>query len=178
MLFRSDIGGVVMDVDGVETVNVAALGGGDTITANDLSGTAVAQVNIDLANPPGTGTGDGAADTVVVNGTDDDDAITVVGDASATDVGGSLAAAVHITGAEADKDRLVVQAQAGDDAVEATGLAATGIQLTADGGDGDDVLVGGDGNDTLLGGAGDDILNGGPGQDILDGGPGDNVLFQ
>jgi Ca2+-binding RTX toxin-like protein len=173
-----DIGSVVMDVDGVETVNVAALGGGDTITVNDLSGTAVAQVNIDLANPPGTGTGDGAADTVVVNGTNDDDAITVVGDASATDVGGSLAAAVHITGAEADKDRLVVQAQAGNDVVEATGLAATGIQLTADGGDGDDVLVGGDGNDTLLGGAGDDILNGGPGQDILDGGPGDNVLFQ
>jgi len=173
-----DIGSVVMDVDGVETVNVAALGGSDTVTVNDLLRTAVTQVNIDLANPPGTGTGDGAADTVVVNGTDDDDAITVVGDASATDVGGSLAAAVHITGAEADKDRLVVQAQAGDDAVEATGLAATGIQLTADGGDGDDVLVGGDGNDTLLGGAGDDILNGGPGQDILDGGPGDNVLFQ
>jgi len=173
-----DIGNVVMDVDGVETVNVAALGGADTITVNDLSGTAVAQVNIDLGSPPNNGTGDGAADTVVVNGTDDEDAITVVGDASATDVGGSLAAAVHITGAEADKDRLVVQAQPGDDVVEATGLAATGIQLTADGGDGDDVLVGGEGNDTLLGGAGDDILNGGPGQDILDGGPGDNVLFQ
>jgi Ca2+-binding RTX toxin-like protein len=173
-----DIGTITMDVDGVETVNVAALGGADTITVNDLSGTAVQQVNIDLANPPGSGVGDGQADTIIVNGTSDNDVVTVVGDGSATDVGGSLAATVHITGAEADKDRLIVQTQAGDDAVDATGLAATGIQLTADGGDGDDVLNGGDGNDTLLGGNGDDILNGGPGQDILDGGAGDNLLFQ
>ena len=50
--------------------------------------------------------------------------------------------------------------------------------LTADGGDGDDVLIGGRGNDTLIGGAGDDVLIGGPGQDILDGGPGDNILIQ
>ena len=54
--------------------------------------------------------------------------------------------------------------------VEASGLAAGAIQLTADGGDGDDVLIGGDGNDVLLGGAGDDVLVGGPGIDILDGG--------
>ena len=50
--------------------------------------------------------------------------------------------------------------------------------LTADGGDGDDVLIGSAGNDTLLGGAGDDVLIGGAGQDILDGGPGSNVLIQ
>ena len=62
--------------------------------------------------------------------------------------------------------------------VEASGLAAGAIQLTADGGDGDDVLIGGDGNDMLLGGAGDDVLIGGPGIDILDGGPGDNIEIQ
>ena len=50
--------------------------------------------------------------------------------------------------------------------------------LTADGGDGDDVLIGSAGNDTLLGGAGDDVLIGGPGQDILDGGTGSNVVIQ
>ena len=50
-----------------------------------------------------------------------------------------------------------------------------GIQLTADGGAVDDVLIGGDGNDTLLGGAGDDVLIGGLGIDILDGGPGDDT---
>ena len=172
-----DVANITMDVDGVETVNVVALGGADTITVNDLSGTDVTQVNLDLASPSGSGTGDGQADTVIVNGTAGNDVVTVVGDATATDVGG-LAAAVHVTGAEADKDRLIVQTLAGDDVVEASGLAATSIQLTADGGDGNDVLIGGAGNDTLLGGAGDDVLIGGPGQDILDGGPGNNILIQ
>ena len=89
-----------------------------------------------------------------------------------------LAAQVNITGAEAANDRLTVNALGGDDVVDASGLSAGAIALTADGGDGDDVLIGGDGNDTLLGGAGDDVLIGGPGQDILDGGPGDNILIQ
>ena len=116
-------------------------------------------------------------DTVIVNGTNGDDVITVVGDADGTDIGG-LAAGIHIAGAEADKDQLSIRALAGDDVVAATGLRVTGIQLTADGGDGDDILIGGDGNDTLLGGAGDDILNGEDGLDILDGGPGANVVIQ
>jgi Ca2+-binding RTX toxin-like protein len=52
------------------------------------------------------------------------------------------------------------------------------VQLTEDGGDGDDVLVGSAGNDTLLGGAGDDVLLGGPGIDVIDGGPGSNIEIQ
>ena len=70
---------------------------------------------------------------------------------------------MNITGAEAANDRLTVNALAGDDVVEASGLAAGAIQLTADGGDGDDILIGGAGNDTLLGGDGDDVLIGGAG---------------
>ena len=50
--------------------------------------------------------------------------------------------------------------------------------LTANGGDGDDVLIGSAGNDTLTGGAGDDVLIGGAGQDILDGGPGNNIVIR
>jgi Ca2+-binding RTX toxin-like protein len=50
--------------------------------------------------------------------------------------------------------------------------------LTANGGDGNDVLVGGIGNDTLSGGAGDDILVGGGGVDTLDGGTGNNTVLQ
>ena len=52
------------------------------------------------------------------------------------------------------------------------------MQLTANGGDGDDVLIGSAGNDTLIGGAGDDVLIGGAGHDILDGGPGNNIVIQ
>ena len=89
-----------------------------------------------------------------------------------------LAARVNITGAEAANDRLTVNTLAGDDVVEASDLAAGAIQLTANGGDGSDVLIGGDANDTLVGGAGDDVLIGGPGVDTLDGGTGDNVVLQ
>ena len=45
---------------------------------------------------------------------------------------------MNIYGAEAANDRLIVNALGGDDLVEASGLAATAIQLTADGGDGAD----------------------------------------
>ena len=42
-LFR-DVGNVTMDVNGVEQINVAALGGADTLTVNDLTGTGVTDV--------------------------------------------------------------------------------------------------------------------------------------
>jgi Ca2+-binding RTX toxin-like protein len=168
-----DVGNITMDVHGTERVNVSALGGADTITVNDLSRTGVQEVNLDLSGP----NGDGAADTVIVNGTAGDDVVTVAGDANGVAVNG-LAARINITHSEAANDRLVVNTLAGDDVVEALGLAANGIQLTANGGDGNDVLIGSQGNDTLIGGNGDDVLFGGPGLDILLGGPGNNVLIQ
>src|SRR5204863_4190178 len=41
-----DVGNVTLDVNGVEQVNVAARGGGDTIPGNDLSGTGVPGVDL------------------------------------------------------------------------------------------------------------------------------------
>jgi Ca2+-binding RTX toxin-like protein len=168
-----DVANIDMDVNGTERVNVSALGGADTITVNDLSRTNVQEVNLDLSGP----NGDGAADTVIVNGTAGDDVVTVAGDANGVVING-LAARVIITHAEAANDRLVVNTLAGDDVVAASALAANAIQLTANGGDGNDVLIGGQGNDTLIGGNGDDVLIGGPGQDVLNGGPGNNILIQ
>ncbi|QEL16354.1 calcium-binding protein [Limnoglobus roseus] len=173
--FARDVANVVMDLNDVEGITFNALGGADTITVNDLSGTDVTAVNLNLAAAGGVG--DGAADTVIVNGTNGDDVIQAVGDATGTSVLG-LAALVTITGAEAANDRLTINALAGADVIEASGLAVGAIQLTANGGDGDDVLIGGNNNDVLTGGAGDDVLIGGPGQDVLDGGPGDNVVIQ
>src|SRR5260370_33061393 len=86
-----------MDVNGVEQVNVAALGGADTITVNDLSGTGVTDVNLDLAGTLGGSTGDRQADTVIVNGTVGNDSIAVAGTAGNADVLG-LAARVHEIG--------------------------------------------------------------------------------
>jgi Ca2+-binding RTX toxin-like protein len=175
--FTRDVGNVTMDLNGVETIDFNARGGADTITVNDLTGTDVTQVNLNLESTPGSGTGDGQPDTVIVNGTNGDDAILVAGDASGVGVFG-LAAQVNITGSEAANDRLTVNALAGDDVVTASGLAAGALMLTEDGGDGDDVLIGSAGDDTILGGNGDDVLKGGPGQDTLDGGPGDNIVIQ
>jgi Ca2+-binding RTX toxin-like protein len=117
------------------------------------------------------------ADNVIVNGTGGEDVVFVSGDANGVAVLG-LPALINIFTAEPANDRLTINALGGDDVVDATGLAATGIALTLDGGDDDDVLSGGDGADTILGGAGDDVLLGGPGLDILDGGLGENVVIQ
>jgi Ca2+-binding RTX toxin-like protein len=173
VLFFRDVANVTMDLNDVEGIDFNALGGADTIVVNDLSGTDVTEINLNLTEAANVA----GADSVIVQGTNGDDVALVVGDANGTSVLG-LAAQVNITGAQAANDRLTINALAGADVVEASGLAAGAIQLTADGGAHDDVLIGGDGNDTLLGGAGDDVLIGGPGLDVLDGGPGDDVEIQ
>ena len=177
VLFTRDVANVTMDLNDVEGIDFTARGGADSITVNDLSGTDVTEINLNLESTPGSGVGDGQPDSVTVFGTNGDDVALVAGDATGVSVLG-LAAAVNITGSEPANDRLTINALAGDDVVEASALAATAIQLTADGGDDNDILVGGDGNDTLLGGAGDDVLVGGPGTDVLDGGSGDNTVIQ
>ena len=169
-----DVAGVTMDMNDVESINLKTIGGADTVNVGDLSGTDVVEVLTDLGV---NGVSDGAADNVVVSGTNGDDVAVVVGDASGTAVFG-LAANVTVVGAANAEDRLMINVLDGDDVVEASSLTVTGTQLTANGGNGNDVLVGGDGNDTLNGDAGDDVLIGGPGIDILDGGADDNVVIQ
>jgi Ca2+-binding RTX toxin-like protein len=176
-LFTRNIANVTMDLNDVEHVDFNALGGADNIVVNDLSGTDVTEVNINLASTLGGSTGDNQPDTITINATSGDDVIQIVGDANGVTILG-LATRINISGFDAANDRIVINGLAGDDVVEASGLAAGSIQLTANGGDGDDVLVGGDGNDTLSGDAGDDVLIGGPGLDILNGGPGDNIIIQ
>lgn len=175
VLFFRDVASVTMDLNDVEGIDFNALGGADTVVVNDLSGTDVTEINLNLSAAGGSG--DAQADTVIVNGTSGDDVAVVAGDAAGVSVLG-LSARVNITGSEAANDRLTVNALAGDDVVEASGLAAGAIRLTADGGAGNDVLIGSEGDDTLLGGDGDDVLIGGPGLDTLNGGPGNNVVIQ
>jgi Ca2+-binding RTX toxin-like protein len=164
-----NVGIVTMDLDDVETINVQASGGADTITVSDLSATDVTKVNIDL------GGADGASDTVVLNATNGDDAITIVNNNGVVTVSG-LGEDITISNFDAN-DRIVIKGLGGDDVIEASGLG-TAMQLTADGGDGDDILIGSAGNDTLLGSNGDDVLIGGAGTDVLDGGPGNNIVIQ
>jgi Ca2+-binding RTX toxin-like protein len=170
-----DIGGVTMNLTNMETIDVNALGGADTITVNDLSQTSVKHVAIDLASTPGSGVGDGSVDTVVINGTSGNDVITVTESNGVVTVSG-LGADITITGFDAT-DRLVINGLGGNDVINGVGLGGV-MQFTANGGDGNDVLIGSRGNDTLSGGAGDDILIGNGGLDTLDGGTGNNNVFR
>jgi Ca2+-binding RTX toxin-like protein len=168
--FLRNVANIVMDLDDVERLDVNALGGADALTVNGLSGTDLTGVRSDLA-------GDGQPDTVTAVASNGADAISVAGSAGNATVSG-LAARVEIAGAEPSQDRLSINALAGDDVVDASGLAASAIGLNANGRDGEDVLIGSAGADTLLGAAGDDVLIGGPGVDVLDGGAGDNTVIQ
>jgi Ca2+-binding RTX toxin-like protein len=75
---------------------------------------------------------------------------------------GDLDDAFTVTGL-AGIESLVVNAEAGNDTIDASAIA-NGVTLT-----------GGSGNDTLTGGSGNDILAGGGGTDVIDGGAGNDT---
>jgi hypothetical protein len=108
----------VMDLDEIEAIDLRPLGGTDTVTVNNLSGTDLTEIHTDLAAIGGTAA-DGVIDEVIVNGTASDDAIAVVDDGSAVVVQG-LAATVRIAHADPILDRLTVNGLEGNDAITAT----------------------------------------------------------
>ena len=185
VLFRN-VANVTMDLNDVESIDLRALGGADNIVVGDLSGTDMTKVGLDLRGPDGGG--DAAADTVTVNGTQGDDSFGATGDAGGINVSG-LQAAVDIFFQEVANDRLILNGLGGSDTIDAKSLEADGIQLTINGGLGNDLLIGsegndlfngGDGNDTALMGAGDDtfVWNPGDDNDTLEGQDGfDTMLF-
>jgi len=109
-----DAGSITMDFDDLEDVAVRALGGADTITVADLTGTGIDHVDADLASS--TGEGDAAADAVVVEGTTHRDTIDVTRAGARVLVGG-LAAQTRITGSERALDTLRVDTLGGNDDV-------------------------------------------------------------
>src|SRR5262249_52624638 len=103
-----DVDGVTMDLNSLEVVDVIPLGGADTVTVNDLTGTGVVVVNIALG-ADAFHHGDGQADTVIVNGTSGNDNLALVGSAvgaTALTLAG-LSAQVDVTDSE-PIDRLTV----------------------------------------------------------------------
>jgi Ca2+-binding RTX toxin-like protein len=127
--FRTQ-GNVTMDTNDVEIVDDNPIGGADSVTVNDLTGTDVRQTNIDLAGAFGGSVADGVIDSVVVNGTNGDDNIAVNGNGSGADVTG-LATTVSVKHAD-PTDTLSVNTLAGTDHVTPNGVAGL-IQLLVDG---------------------------------------------
>jgi Ca2+-binding RTX toxin-like protein len=185
-LFR-DVGNVVMDVNGIENVQLTAAGGADAIVVNDLTGIDAKQVNIDLSAPAGSGQGDGAADSVVVNGTAGGDTVTVATSGTGVVVNG-LAAKVTLAETEGALDQLTVNGLSGNDTINASALKAGQVNLTINGGAGDDAIIGSQGDDTVFGGQGNDtallgagndtfVWDPGDGSDTVDGQAGSDILL-
>src|SRR5262249_5495690 len=174
--FTRDIGSITMDLNDVETIDFNALGGSDNITVNDLSGTDVTQVNLDLASPVGSGVGDGQPDSVTVTGTNKTDAIQIMGAGASYSVLG-LPASVSVTGSEGANDQLFVNARNGNDTINASTLPAGVVQkLHVDAGLGSDRIFGSQGADELTGGDGNEFVDGNEGDDLVSLGAGNDVF--
>jgi Ca2+-binding RTX toxin-like protein len=169
--FFRDPGRVTMDTAGVERVDFSAFGGIDQVTVNDLTGTDVSAVDLDLGLD---GSGDGQDDEVTVNGTTGNDTLDVRGDASRVSVSGGRAL-VSIVDHE-PTDRLIVNGLDGNDTISAAGLAAGVITLTLEGGTGDDTIAGGTGIEALRGDDGNDSLDGNGGNDVAFMGSGEDTF--
>jgi len=144
-----DVGAVTMDLNGVDELDLTTRGGADTITVGDLTGTDLTQANVDLAGIPGSGTGDGAADSVTELGGDGPDHVQASAKNGNLLISG-LSVALQVTGSEAS-DRVGVDTLGGDDTV-ATGVGIPGpASVAIDGGDGDDaVTYSGTGSDDAI----------------------------
>ncbi len=196
-----DIGFVTLDFGDVERLDLRAHGGTDTVRLQALGSTGLRTVNVDLAQIPGSGTGDGQADAIVLAGVASTDTVSVTsknGAVTTTAVG----ATVQIVGGDSATDRLVVPGGGlellGTDGPDQMNVATDGTNLLCDGG-GFNVLVsvaasipvtvlGRGGADqitsneavlaplTLDGGDGDDVIVGGGGDDRIAGAAGNDVV--
>jgi Ca2+-binding RTX toxin-like protein len=170
--FFRDVGNITMDLNDTEFIDVQALGGNDNAVVNDTSGTGLKIVAFDLDAAIGGGRGDGAADSVTVNGTNNPDDIQITAIDDVVEVNGAPVT-VQIAHSEAANDKLTVNGLGGADTITAgPGLAAL-IQLVINGGTEADVLTGGDGNDRIVGQQQNDSMFGGDGNDTLVWNPGD-----
>jgi len=112
-----DVATIRMDMNEVERLDLTALGGTDSVTIDDMSGTGFRQADIDLSGPAGGP--DGAADTVTVNGTANADRVRVDTDGAQVQVKG-LATQVNVIGSEV-ADQLKINTFDGKDVVKVDG---------------------------------------------------------
>ncbi|MCI0686349.1 MAG: hypothetical protein L0Y54_03795 [Sporichthyaceae bacterium] len=128
-LFLRNVANIRMDMDGVEQLDLTALGGADTITIEDMSGTDFRRADVDLSGPAGGA--DGVGDIVTVRGTELADNIRVRTSGALITVNG-LQTKTVLAGVE-PIDQLQIDALGGDDRVRVNsavlGLIGVGVDL-------------------------------------------------
>jgi hypothetical protein len=127
-LFFRDIANIRMDMDNIERLDVTALGGIDTVTVADMTGTDFRQADVDLAAAGGAA--DGAADIVTVTGTAGADRVSVGAAGARVDVDG-LKTSVNLIGSEV-ADRLQVNTLDGNDDVQVAAAVNALITVAVD----------------------------------------------
>jgi Ca2+-binding RTX toxin-like protein len=152
-----NIGNVVMDVAGVERVQLDARGGSDLIVLNQLAATTVQQVTLGLEGAPNTNTPDGQADSIIVFGSAGDDQIAISGSGDRFHIAGA-GPKIEIRNAEGALDSLSIYGIDGNDRLTAQNLAAGLVSLILEGGPDDDTITGSQGSDSLVGGDGNDLF--------------------
>jgi Ca2+-binding RTX toxin-like protein len=115
-ILTRDVSNVRMDMGDLERLDIAPVGGADTMQVDDLSGTDTQLVSWELAPFRGTTASDGAKDSVLVNGTNGADAVDVAAGGQQVRVTG-LAATVEVTRADKPLDTLHVDTRLGADLV-------------------------------------------------------------
>src|SRR5215218_2930890 len=176
-LFGQDGNDVLLGRGGADFLFGGA--GNDTLTGGDADDQVFGQAGNDLMIwNPGDDTdlfegGDGT-DTAQVNGGNGAEvfAVTANGDRVRFDRLEPAPFSIDIGTTE----NLVVNMNGGDDSFSATGNLAPLIQLTVDGGAGNDTILGSNGADTLLGGDGNDFADGQQGNDVAFLGAGDDTF--
>jgi Ca2+-binding RTX toxin-like protein len=134
--FFRDVGNITMDLNDIEFIDVQALGGADNAVLNDTTGTDLKTVAFDLEAAIGGGSGDGAADSITVNGTNNPDDIQVTAIDNVVEVNGAPVT-VQIAHSEAANDLLAINALDGNDNVAIGGGVAALIQTLVDLGPGE-----------------------------------------
>jgi Ca2+-binding RTX toxin-like protein len=112
--FTRNVAAIVMDMNDVEQLNLRALGGADALTVNDLTGTDLTGVDVDLAAAINGTAGDAQVDTITVNGTSAPDAFSVTANAGTASVLG-LPTTVRIAHPEVANDDLILNGLGGTD---------------------------------------------------------------
>ena len=127
-VFTRDVAAIRMDLDGLETVDFAALGSADNVTIGDLRGTDVRTADVNL-NAFGGGD-DGAPDNVTVTGSNKADDVAVDAVDGTVSVSG-LHTDVNVLGGQST-DHLQVNTLGGNDAVSVSDAAQAVMPVSVD----------------------------------------------
>jgi hypothetical protein len=126
--FVRDVAAVDEAMNNIEAFDLTALGGADQVIINDMTGTSIAKVHVDLTGSDGMG--DQQPDVVTVNGTDQADHIGVLESGDNVAVKG-LSSLTDVSGGEST-DQLQINGLGGNDSVNVTQTATSPMGLHVD----------------------------------------------